>query len=76
VGYFDSSYIAKFYLDEPESDAVRRLADALGQVRCVSLRQIEATAVFHRKLSHDGRGASFSGEGDVGDRAVTAQESR
>ena len=33
MSYFDSSYIAKFYLDEPESDAVRRLAESLGQVR-------------------------------------------
>jgi len=50
VSYFDSSYIAKFYLDEPESDAVRRLAEALGQVRCAVIRQIEVAAVFHRKL--------------------------
>jgi hypothetical protein len=50
VSYFDSSYIAKFYLDEPESDAVRRLAESLGQVRCVVIGQIEVAAVFHRKL--------------------------
>lgn len=50
MSYFDSSYIAKFYLDEPESDAVRRLAESLGQVRCVAIGQIEVAAVFHRKL--------------------------
>ena len=50
MSYFDSSYIAKFYLDEPESEAVRRLAESLGQVRCAVLGQIEVAAVFHRKL--------------------------
>lgn len=50
MSYFDSSYIAKFYLDEPESDAVRRLADSLGQVRCAVIGQVEVAAVFHRKL--------------------------
>ncbi len=42
MSYFDSAYIAKFYLDEPESDAVRQLAEDVGQV--------EVAAVFHRKL--------------------------
>ena len=50
MSYFDSSYIAKFYLDEPESQAVRRLADSLGQVRCVVIGQVEVAAVFHRKF--------------------------
>ena len=50
MSYFDSSYIAKFYLDEPESDAVRRLAESLGQVRCAVIGQVEVAAVFHRKL--------------------------
>jgi len=50
VSYFDSSYIAKFYLDEPESDAVRRLAESLGQVRCALIGQVEVAAVFHRKF--------------------------
>src|SRR5262245_16999633 len=47
---FDSAYIAKFYLDEPESDAVRRLAESLGRVRCALLGQVEVAAVFHRKF--------------------------
>lgn len=50
MSYFDSSYIAKFYLDEPESEAVRRLAESLGQVRCAVIGQIEVAAVFHRKF--------------------------
>jgi predicted nucleic acid-binding protein len=50
VSYFDSAYIAKFYLDEPESEAVRHLAESLGQVRCAVIGQVEVAAVFHRKL--------------------------
>ena len=50
MSYFDSSYIAKFYLDEPESEAMRRLAESLGQVRCAVIGQIEVAAVFHRKF--------------------------
>ena len=50
MSYFDSAYIAKFYLDEPESEAVRRLAESLGQVRCALIGRVEVAAVFHRKL--------------------------
>jgi predicted nucleic acid-binding protein len=50
VSYFDSAYIAKFYLDEPESEAVRGLAESLGHVRCAVIGQIEVAAVFHRKF--------------------------
>jgi predicted nucleic acid-binding protein len=50
VSYFDASYIAKFYLDEPESDAVRRLAESLGKVHCAMIGQVEVAAVFHRKF--------------------------
>ena len=50
MSYFDSAYIAKFYLDEPESETVRRLAESLGQVRCAVIGQIEVAAVFHRKF--------------------------
>ena len=49
MSYFDSTYIAKFYLDEPESDAVRQLAVSLGRVHCSALGRIEVTSVFHRK---------------------------
>jgi predicted nucleic acid-binding protein len=49
VSYFDSAYIAKFYVDEPESNAVRQLAESLGRVHCSALGCIEVTNVFHRK---------------------------
>ena len=50
MSYFDAAYIAKFYLDEPESEAVRRLAESLGQVRCAQIGHVEVAAVFHRKF--------------------------
>jgi predicted nucleic acid-binding protein len=49
VSYFDSAYIAKFYVDEPESDAIRHLAETLVRVHCCALGRIEVAAVFHRK---------------------------
>jgi predicted nucleic acid-binding protein len=49
VSYFDSAYIAKFYVDEPESDAVRHLAETLVRVHCCALGRIEVAGVFHRK---------------------------
>jgi predicted nucleic acid-binding protein len=50
VTYFDSAYVAKFYLDEPESEGVRRLAEELAEVGCAVIGQAEVAAVFHRKL--------------------------
>jgi hypothetical protein len=49
VSYFDSAFIAKFYLDEPGSEAVRSLAESLGEIRCVAIGRIEVAGVFHRK---------------------------
>ena len=49
MSYFDSAYIAKFYVDEPESDAVRTLAENLGRVYCCALGRVEVAGVFHRK---------------------------
>ena len=49
MSYFDSAYIAKFYVDEPESDAVRHLAETLARVHCCALGRIEVAGVFHRK---------------------------
>jgi predicted nucleic acid-binding protein len=49
VSYFDSAFIAKFYLDEPQSDAVRKLAEHLGRVHCAVFGRLEVAAVFHRK---------------------------
>lgn len=49
MSYFDSGYIAKFYVDEPESNAVRHLAESLVRVHCCALGRIEVAGVFHRK---------------------------
>ena len=49
MSYFDSAYIVKFYLNEPESDAVRQLAQSLGRVHCCALGRVEVAGVFHRK---------------------------
>lgn len=49
MSYFDSAFVAKFYLDEPESDAVRTLAERLGRVCCNVLGRLEVASVFHRK---------------------------
>ena len=66
MSYFDSAYIAKFYLNEPESDAVRRLAESLGHVHCSALGRVEVAGVFHRKW----REGAFT-EGEF--REVSAQ---
>jgi len=49
VSYFDAAFIAKFYVDEPESAAVRNLAEGLGTVSCAVFGRLEVAAVFHRK---------------------------
>jgi predicted nucleic acid-binding protein len=48
--YFDAAYVAKFYLDEPDSDAVRSLAEADGEVACCLHGRVEVLIAFHRKL--------------------------
>ncbi|MDQ2919527.1 MAG: type II toxin-antitoxin system VapC family toxin [Verrucomicrobiota bacterium] len=48
--YFDAAYIAKFYLDEPDSDRVRTLAEDSGEVACCLHGRIEVLIAFHRKL--------------------------
>ena len=48
--YFDAAYIAKFYLDEADSDGVRRLADEAGEVACCMHGRAEVLIVFHRKF--------------------------
>ena len=49
MSYFDSAFIAKFYLDEPGSEAIRGLAESLGEVHCLVIGRIEVAGVFHRK---------------------------
>jgi predicted nucleic acid-binding protein len=55
VVYFDSAYVAKFYLDEPESDAVRARAVLEREVCCCVLGQAEVVSVFHRKWREKSR---------------------
>ena len=62
MSYFDSAYIAKFYLDDPESDAVRALAESLGRVCCNALGRLEVASVFHRKWCEGAFGDSASKE--------------
>jgi predicted nucleic acid-binding protein len=49
--YFDSALIAKFYLNEPGRDAVRKLARDSGRVVSSAVATAEVSAAFHRKLS-------------------------
>jgi predicted nucleic acid-binding protein len=58
--YFDSAYIAKFYLSEPGSDRVRALAGRQGKVCCSAIGQVETAQVFHRKL-REGKVAKAEG---------------
>lgn len=53
--YLDSAYLAKFYLDEPESDAVRRRIATESAIGCCELGRIEVVSVFHRKLREGSR---------------------
>ena len=66
MGYLDSGYIAKFYVDEPYSPWVRRLAESLGEVHCAALGRAEVASALHRKL----REGTFS---DATFRQVIAQ---
>ena len=50
MSYLDAGYIVKFYVDEPDSLPVRRLAEALGEVHCAALGRAEVAAALHRKL--------------------------
>ncbi len=48
--YFDTSYIAKFYLNEPESERVRSLAKSAHGIRSSQWAIAEFHAVLHRQL--------------------------
>jgi predicted nucleic acid-binding protein len=48
--YFDAALVAKFYLNEPGRDDVRRLARASGVVVSSGIAVAEVSAAFHRKL--------------------------
>ncbi len=57
MSYWDAAYVAKFYLDEPESDRVRVLAEADGQVSGSRFGYVETVSVFHRKMREGAFGA-------------------
>ncbi len=48
--YFDSTLVAKFYLNEPGREGVRRAARQAGIVVTSGIAVAEVSAAFHRKL--------------------------
>jgi predicted nucleic acid-binding protein len=48
--YFDSAYVAKCYLNEPDGRDVRRLAQSAGGVYTSALALAEMACLFHRNL--------------------------
>jgi predicted nucleic acid-binding protein len=48
--YFDAAFIAKFYLQEPESEAVRALTEDSAGVVSLVIGRLETELVFSRKL--------------------------
>ena len=48
--YFDAAFIAKFYLQEPESETVRALAEDSAGVVSLAIGRLETELVFSRKL--------------------------
>lgn len=52
--YFDSCYLAKLYLLEPDSPRVRSHATAVGEITCCAIGWTEVISTFHRHL-RDGR---------------------
>lgn len=51
--YFDTSYIAKFYLNEPESSAIRELVRKADAIYSSFWAFVEFHAVLHRQV-HEG----------------------
>jgi predicted nucleic acid-binding protein len=48
--YFDAAFIAKFYLQEPESDAVRAFTEDSPGITSIVIGRLETELVFSRKL--------------------------
>jgi predicted nucleic acid-binding protein len=48
--YFDSAYIAKCYLNEPDGRKVRELARAASGLYCSSVCLAELACIFHRHV--------------------------
>jgi len=48
--YLDAAYIAKFYVEEPDSRCVREHLASVGSVGSCIHARVEVVSVFHRKL--------------------------
>jgi predicted nucleic acid-binding protein len=48
--YFDSCYIIKFYLDDPDSDRVRSLVESARVIRASCLAFTELHGALHRRM--------------------------
>lgn len=48
--YFDAAFIAKFYLQEPESDAIRAFTAEAPGIASLVIARLETEIVFSRKL--------------------------
>jgi predicted nucleic acid-binding protein len=48
--YFDAAFIAKFYLQEPEREAVRAIAESSAGVVSLIIGRLETELAFSRKL--------------------------
>jgi predicted nucleic acid-binding protein len=48
--YFDSAYIAKYYVNEPDATAVRAVAEAASSLRSSAWARLEVASVFHRHV--------------------------
>lgn len=48
--YLDSAYIAKYYVNEPDAPAVRKLIRLASHICSSSWAAIEVTCVFHRHV--------------------------
>ena len=48
--YLDSAYVAKCYVDEPDSEKVRRLARRAEGLHSSALCLAEVAGIFHRHL--------------------------
>ncbi len=57
--YFDSAYIAKYYVNEPDAEAVRAIVLAAPSLRSSAWARLELSSVFHR---HVREGSLTSGE--------------
>jgi predicted nucleic acid-binding protein len=48
--YFDAAYIAKYYVNEPDAEAVREIVEAAPSLRSSAWARLELASVFHRHV--------------------------